>query len=691
LLIFWGAVLGLSDFLMGIVISPTLYQYNDLNDGLSAIFFGQIFYIGFSLIVGALVGGFIFGTRRNFYCSDRIFSFFSGLFSGIFFFLVYPLFVSFTRQYLKFEGLFVAGISALFAGVGVYYLVQRFFEKGQDRIVFPFYLWIILWVLANLSLVFFSQFSLTLKTGIFLVGCLGILGIILFGFYWIGSRKKKFWIKLILAIFFAGAGGLPWIFLISSFPKLEKIEKSEQKVNLIMIVADTCRADALGIYGGKNFTPVLDSLAQEGIWFKNVISQGSYTTPSVASLFTSYYPPVFHYSHSFNPEFTGIRIFPEFYTMAERLQKYGYYTVGFFANFLLTKKDGFLQGFEKIKLLNHLVRIRQLGFLPIAYTWQKMLLSSLGFRIYPYSSKVLTDRAIKFLGKKRKEPFFLVLYFNDPHDPYNPPAKYLKEIKYKGKLRAPFSNFSPYLFKQRDILKRYHQVVSKDDLEGKRFVKELYLAEVRYIDEQISRLIQYLKRQGLDKNTIVVFTSDHGEEFWEHGANQHGNTLYQELLKVPLIIWGNEIKSAVVEQPIESVDLLPSLLEFLNIPLNPPVQGKSFWEVVYNPEQELHKYFFSQGGIGTAFYSVQDERFKLIYYPSRKNNQYELYDLKKDLKEKENIFSPSHPAFKILKAQLDIWLENCEQVRKKIIGKKSLTAREREILQEKLRSLGYIK
>jgi len=687
--IFLGAVLGICDFFIGILVSPTLYLRNDIKDGISAMLFAQLSYASLGLIISGVVLLLLFIFRKGFAEREKVFSLLFGIFAGLFLFLVYLPLVNFHKYYLKLEGIFFALLAGIFSGVGIYYLSERFLRK-EEKQVLPFYLWITLWILANIALVFFSKISLSVKKGLAVFGILGLLGLVLILLEIAGIRKRSLLVKIILAMVFLGASLLPW--LIGSYHSARgEWKNAKQKTNIILVVADALRADALGVYGGKNFTPTLDSLAKEGLWFKNVISQGSYTTPSVASLFTSYYPTVFHYSREVHPEFIEIVIPPSFYTLAERLRENGYYTVGFFSNPLLTKKDGFLQGFEKIKLLNHLVRVRQLAFLPIAYTWQRTVLNFMKISIYPHSCKVLIDWAIKFLKKNQREPFFLTIYINDPHDPYDPPKEYLKKIKYKGPLRAPYCNLGPYLFEQPDSFQRFRQKVGRYDNEGKRFVKELYLAEVRYLDAQLARLIRLLKEQGLDKNTILIFTSDHGEEFWEHRHNQHGRTLYQELLKVPLIIWGDGIKHKKVEEPIELIDLVPSLLEFISIPVNPPVQGKSFWKVVYNSSEELHKYFFSQGGIGRAFYCVQDGKYKLIYYPRLKFRQYELYDLEADPGEKRNIFSRSHPAFLQLKPVLEDWLAESQRLREQIVGKRTISKEEQKILREKLHSLGYIK
>ena len=161
-----------------------------------------------------------------------------------------------------------------------------------------------------------------------------------------------------------------------------------------------------------------------------------------------------------------------------------------------------------------------------------------GFDTYDYypgdafnirRAKTIVDNAIEWIEKHGQEPFFMVLHFFDPHLAYDPLPDYKTEFagQYTGKLKFPFKP---------EKLAEFRAESGKLTAADKRFVMELYDAEVAAVDAELGRFMAWLDDKGLFKRSLIVATSDHGEEFWEHGGFEHGHSLFNEVLEVPLII-----------------------------------------------------------------------------------------------------------------------------------------------------------
>jgi len=280
----------------------------------------------------------------------------------------------------------------------------------------------------------------------------------------------------------------------------------ETPPNIILLVLDTLRADHLGCYGSKlGLTPFIDELAAAGLRFHRTVSQSSWTKTSMASLFTAR-----------NPAAHGIlvrrdRLAGQATLLAEQLKARGYHCLGIQTNPWLTEAYGFHQGFDEY---HHLEPRAGDGKPKPAYT--------------------AASRVVRFTGRRlartAQRPLFLYVHFMDPHAPYDPPAAHRPE----------------------------HPTGEQD----------LYRGEIRYLDEQLRRLFAHLAEAGLDRRTLHVLLSDHGEEFGEHGGTGHGQTLYHEVLDVPLILHGDVLAPWIgakhgrtVTQLVRLIDVAPTILE----------------------------------------------------------------------------------------------------------------------------------
>ncbi len=316
--------------------------------------------------------------------------------------------------------------------------------------------------------------------------------------------------------------------------------------NILFVLIDTLRPDRVGAHGSaRGLTPFIDSLAAHGYVFRNAYAQTSWTNPSVATIFTSRYQSQHHIT-SFNAVLS-----PDEVTLAEVLQASGYTTGAFLANFLLQPKLGFSQGFDQYQ--------------PFARTqtdWRgkEVLLKERAERV---------DReALNWLDGVllTRKPVFLYVHYMEPHNPYDPPDALVDQVL-AGRPRP-----------NRDAINDRMTLpnIGTFDDDQVQAVQDFYDAEVLSLDVQLRELFAGLQQRGFLENAIVVITADHGEEFREHGLMGHHQTLYEEVLRVPLILLvpGHEQRTDI--QPIVSlIDLAPTLLELAGIPAPPSFEGHS--------------------------------------------------------------------------------------------------------------------
>jgi arylsulfatase A-like enzyme len=164
-----------------------------------------------------------------------------------------------------------------------------------------------------------------------------------------------------------------------------------------------------------------------------------------------------------------------------------------------------------------------------------------------------------------------MMNFFDPHLPYDPgsPAKGLFTADYAGTLALPFAGYED---------QNRHWV--PEQVADRNFVAAAYDEEVRYLDGQLDRLLQGLAERGLSEQTLVIVVSDHGEEFFEHGSFEHGHSLYDEVLRVPLLMLGPGIGAQRLDTPVSITDLFPTILEALELEIPPGLAGQSLWPLL---------------------------------------------------------------------------------------------------------------
>ncbi|MEE8524788.1 MAG: sulfatase [Thermoanaerobaculia bacterium] len=324
---------------------------------------------------------------------------------------------------------------------------------------------------------------------------------------------------------------------------------------VIFILADTLRPDHLGFYGHRRATmPELARLAAEGAVFRDCVAQGAWTKVSAASLLTSLYPTT-----------NGVRLFPDrvassVTTLAEAYREAGYATLGFSSVLYTGKFSNLHQGYEE---LHESV--------------------SLGGR--SKTARTFVDRLLPWLDHHSEVPFFVFLHVFDPHPPLEPDPPYDSLWADPAGHREHRRDKEAMLEFVADPIRRMLAAPIRDEVlaAGKdpaAFIeRELawYDGSIRGMDRELGRVFERLRELGLDRRTLVAFTSDHGEEFYDHGGVSHSHSVYGELIQVPLVLWspGRVPPGAVIDETVQLIDVMPTLLELSRLPSPSEVQGRS--------------------------------------------------------------------------------------------------------------------
>jgi arylsulfatase len=326
--------------------------------------------------------------------------------------------------------------------------------------------------------------------------------------------------------------------------------------NVLLITIDALRADHLGCYGYRLETsPNIDKFAKSGVLFIDCTVQWPKTWPSMASMITGAYPKT-----------TGMKVKRRFLptsfnVMNEIFGEAGYATGSVVANFNVGKKFGFDQGFS------HFVE-----------SWQDKWIERWGdvpFRFRPGMIKkytngtVVTDQALSWLEEiKDGSAFFLWLHYMDPHGPYMPPPDYKAFFRdAHGYEPVPLEKIHPY-----QIQKRKDKPITDIG-----FYKAQYDREIRYLDDEIGRLLSELARLGLETDTLIIFTADHGESLGDHDYYlDHGKLPYQACAHIPLILVQEDVlpSGRTIKHPVGLIDVSATVLDLSGIKVPVSFEGQ---------------------------------------------------------------------------------------------------------------------
>jgi len=412
------------------------------------------------------------------------------------------------------------------------------------------------------------------------------------------------------------------------------------KRGVILISIDTLRRDHVGAYGySKPTTPTLDALGREGLVADDAVSVSSWTLPSHLSMLTSTLPGT-HGGTDMKQAFN--RSVP---SVAELLRAQGVATHAVTSHLYVSQTYGLDAGFD-----------------------------SMNFRQDRLAENV-ANHAMDLVDRFGDRPFLIFLHFYDPHWHYAPPPEVLKlfETSYAGRLTGNLKDFQNLRADQ----------VRPADLDH---LLALYDGEIRYTDNEIGRLIAHLKERDVLRGTLMVVTSDHGEEFLDHGSWEHQKTLYEEVIRVPLMVAGPGVAPRHEAQPTSLLDIAPTILDFLSVMPSPGMKGVSLLRPVSESREMYGETDHTTDGTRLSFLRGGARSWKAILRsdPAKKDERSsEWYDLAKD------------PAEKTSRPPVDALRSSIETRAKDMALKSRSAAASRPVelspeQKEKLRALGYI-
>jgi len=417
--------------------------------------------------------------------------------------------------------------------------------------------------------------------------------------------------------------------------------------NILLITIDTLRADHLGSYGyPRDTSPVLDKLAAEGVRFDQTAVQWPKTGPSFASIFTATYSKDNEIVRK-----VGIPLPFEFRMLAEELQAQGYQTRAVVANGAVAKDFHFDQGFDTF-----------------IETW-KLEEKEPGMDLN--GAEAVTDLARSLAsGLDPDRPYFLWVHYLDPHFPYTPPADYADRFQNDEWFDAE-TMIKVDRTKDRQQMTGIGKSQVLDEREDMGFYVARYDAEIAYTDGRVGELLEFMTEQGLMDSTLTVVSSDHGESLGDHRYYfDHGRFSFQTCVRVPLLVhYPGVIEPGVVAEPVELINLTPTLLDLAGVQLDGGrwMQGRSLAPLLLGDEGgDGFEMAFTEAGYSTGGQwqkVVRDDRFKLIYAPKLEENRwiggpdvpFALYDLEADPDELENVAEAFPEDFKRLQKALSKW------------------------------------
>jgi arylsulfatase A-like enzyme len=408
-------------------------------------------------------------------------------------------------------------------------------------------------------------------------------------------------------------------------PVEERPEAKRQpdvRPSFVVLVLDGASAGRMGLYGGDGeVTPVLDALGRESVVFDAAVSQAVYTIASVGSLLTGQYPER-HQSVSF-----ADRLRNDVVTLPGILSGAGYRTAAFPGNAVVSRGFGLDRGYQE--------------FFPV---WEREGYTGRGDSVVSAFKSWLEGRP--------EEPFFAYVHLREPHFPYNPPPPF----------DTRFGPDSPYPGGIRDtvLVEDLNRKAASGEPPPKEVlarVRGLYLGNLAYADSLVGEVLEMI-----DPSTIVVVTADHGEALFEHGFLGHNTQLYEESIRIPLLIRAPGFTPRRASDLVELIDLTPTLVELAGLARAPDasgLQGRSLVPALAGSSLPKGKLAFSRTLWTKPRYSVRSDRFKLIW--DSRTGASELYDLEGDPEERTTLENRVREGY--LREELFLWYREQERLK----------------------------
>jgi choline-sulfatase len=411
--------------------------------------------------------------------------------------------------------------------------------------------------------------------------------------------------------------------------------------NVILLVMDTARADVFRPFNAKSTvrTPAFDRLSEESTVFTSAYAAENWTKPSVATILSGLYPTTHGTKGDSDVLSSDVRL------LSEHLQRKSFATASFIANGYCSDKFGFKRGWDEYR---NYIRENK-----------------------PSEAEHVFGDALTWITKHTEERFFVYLQTIDPHVPYDPPAEYLRMYfpgDYRGRVGRSLDGLE-----QLAIASQKKPI----DAQDWNYIKALYEAEVTYHDAHLGKFLAKLDEMGLLDETLFVVTNDHGEELRDHGKLGHGHSLYEELVRAPLMIrYPALFRGQRVREPAENVDIFPTVLEALGLEPVSDIDGVSLLPMLEGKPPAVPNYAISEFRDG--YRSVRVGRWKMI---AGQNGQRRLFDLEADPAEQTDQVRRSFIASRM-----------CEQHLSEFLASPAKTSRYREAnVQQRRFKPGFVK
>jgi arylsulfatase A-like enzyme len=383
--------------------------------------------------------------------------------------------------------------------------------------------------------------------------------------------------------------------------------------NVILLTIDTLRRDVLGCYGGGSLTPFIDSIQTQCIRFDQAYSPGPYTRAAFPGLLTSS-----HYLEFGKEKKLGkTRVL-----ISEVLKKAGIVTAAFHSNPYLTEYIGWKRGWD-------------------------IFYDSMQEKVDPRVPYIKADRINRkvntwlssYVGMRANKPFFLWLHYMDVHEPYVPPRKYIDLID------------PTITLNEEEMFQLFKEVLLKRDVSDRgkvQILKKLYWAHVREMDDATRDFFGMLETLNVLKDSVIILTTDHGDEFGEHGGLSHDGKLYDELVHVPLLIYDpTRERNEVSRTLVSTLDVSPTVAYLFGVESPRAFDGRSLLPLESYPAkgvfgEAVDKHGSEEKGEEKEVHYYLERNLKIIYH--ERDESWELYDLKEDPKESRNIVTSSPEA-----------------------------------------------
>ncbi len=432
--------------------------------------------------------------------------------------------------------------------------------------------------------------------------------------------------------------------------------------NVLIITIDALRRDHVSYYGYRFAeTRNLDKFATESKVFTQGYSPNPWTIPSMYSMITSHYPSV----HGADEYHRGS---DKLTTLAQILKNYGYETDAYIANSIMDRTIGFDKGFDRYILyadIPQLLWIKHSTF----YSFVARITSEKSYITPPPDTTAwLTDALTDELEKERKQPFFIWAHYLDPHAPLTPPKEYYKEYK------------------------AIHPEAERISKTGCNFGSPttgalLYAAEIEYVDDSLGTIFEVLENGGYYDNTIVIITSDHGEEFYEHGKYGHARTHYDEVMAIPLLIRIPDGRHEVCTTPVTLLDIMPTIINYINAEAPSNLNGRDILNLENDEDDYLENpVFFDQTKPNRHMKSLYEYPFTITRTGTDKYD-YRLVDIRVGVGPNDVVTDPDPELLSEYSNKLDKWAKKTAEEAAEIGGTSEVDIN--AIRRARLEHLGY--